>query len=306
VNESPAEGKTYSGFVAIVGKPNVGKSTLLNNLLGVKVAPISPRPQTTRKRLRGILTEGNRQIVFVDTPGLHEPQDALGEFMDREVYEALSDVNAVVWVVDLRHPPTPEDEQVARALRPLVGKVPILLVGNKLDEAKYPEEALKAYHALLPEAQARAISALDPKQVAALRAELLALLPEGPFFYPEDFAKSDQSFEEWAAEIVREEAMKRLWEEVPYAIAVKTEEVAERENGLLYVKAVIYVERPSQKPILIGQGGRKLKEIGQAARKQMEALLGRRVYLDLEVKVYPNWRKDPEALRELGYRSSLE
>ncbi|MGC8905191.1 GTPase Era [Thermus sp.] len=298
------EEKTYSGFVAIVGKPNVGKSTLLNNLLGIKVAPISPRPQTTRKRLRGVLTEGRRQIVFVDTPGLHKPMDALGEFMDQEVYEALSDVNAVVWVVDLRHPPTPEDELVAKALRPLAGKVPILLVGNKLDEAKYPEEALKAYHALLPEALPRKLSALDPKQVASLKAELLALLPEGPFYYPEDHPKGDQTFGEWVAEILREEAMKRLWHEVPYAIATKVEEVAERENGVLYLKAVIYVERPSQKGIVIGEGGRKLKEIGQAARKQLEALLGRRVYLDLEVKVYPDWRKDPEALRELGYRSS--
>jgi len=299
------EEKTYSGFVAIVGKPNVGKSTLLNTLLGVKVAPISPRPQTTRKRLRGILTEGHRQIVFVDTPGLHKPMDALGEFMDQEVYEALSDVNAVVWVVDLRHPPTPEDELVARALKPLAGKVPILLVGNKLDEAKYPEEALKAYHALLPEALPRKLSALNPKQLASLKAELLALLPEGPFFYPEGFAKSDQDFGEWVAEIVREEAMKRLWHEVPYAIATKVEEVAERDNGLLYLKVVLYVERPTQKAIVIGEGGRKVKEIGQAARKQLEALLGRRVYLDLEVRVYPDWRKDPEALRELGYRSTL-
>jgi len=271
------EEKTYSGFVAIVGKPNVGKSTLLNNLLGVKVAPISPRPQTTRKRLRGILTEGNRQIVFVDTPGLHKPVDALGEFMDQEVYEALSDVNAVVWVVDLRHPPTPEDELVAKALKPLVGKVPILLVGNKLDAAKYPEEALKAYHALLPEAEARMLSVLE----------------------------NDQDFGEWVAEIIREEAMKRLWHEVPYAVAVKTEEVAERENGVLYIKALLYVERPSQKAIVIGEGGRKLKEIGQAARKQLEIFLNRKIYLDLLVKVYPDWRKDPEALRELGYRSSI-
>ncbi len=300
------EEKTHSGFVAIVGKPNVGKSTLLNNLLGIKVAPISPRPQTTRKRLRGILTEGNRQIVFVDTPGLHKPMDALGEFMDREVYEALAEVNAVVWVVDLRHPPTPEDELVAKALRPLVGRVPILLVGNKLDEAKYPEEALKAYHALLPEALPRKLSALDERQVAGLKAELLALLPEGPFYYPEDHAKGDQTFGEWVAEIVREEAMKRLWHEVPYAIATKVEEVAERENGVLYLKVVVYVERPSQKGIVIGEGGRKLKEIGQAARKQLEVFLGRKVYLDLEVKVYPEWRKDPEALRELGYRSRVE
>ena len=231
--------------------------------------------------------------------------DALGEFMDQEVYEALSDVNAVVWVVDLRHPPTPEDELVAKALKPLVGKVPILLVGNKLDAAKYPEEALKAYHALLPEAEARMLSALDERQVAGLKAELLALLPEGPFFYPEDFAKSDQDFGEWVAEIIREEAMKRLWHEVPYAVAVKTEEVAERENGVLYIKALLYVERPSQKAIVIGEGGRKLKEIGQAARKQLEIFLNRKIYLDLLVKVYPDWRKDPEALRELGYRSSI-
>lgn len=194
---------------------------------------------------------------------------------------------------------------MARALKPLAGKVPILLVGNKLDEAKYPEEALKAYHALLPEALPRKLSALNPKQLASLKAELLALLPEGPFFYPEGFAKSDQDFGEWVAEIVREEAMKRLWHEVPYAIATKVEEVAERDNGLLYLKVVLYVERPTQKAIVIGEGGRKVKEIGQAARKQLEALLGRRVYLDLEVRVYPDWRKDPEALRELGYRSTL-
>ncbi|WP_117238584.1 GTPase Era [Thermus sediminis] len=299
------EEKTHSGFVSIVGKPNVGKSTLLNNLLGIKVAPVSPRPQTTRKRLRGILTEGNRQIVFVDTPGLHQPMDALGEFMDQEVYEALADVNAVVWVADLRHPPTPEDELVAKALKPLVGKVPILLVGNKLDEAKYPEEALKAYHALLPEALPRMLSALDEKGVGGLKAELLALMPEGPFYYPEDHAKSDQTFGEWVAEIVREEAMKRLWHEVPYAIATKVEEVAERENGILYIKVLLYVERPSQKGIVIGEEGRKLKEIGQAARKQLEVFLNRRIYLDLEVKVYPDWRKDPEALRELGYRASV-
>jgi GTP-binding protein Era len=149
------------------------------------------------------------------------------------------------------------------------------------------------------------LSALDEKQVAGLKAELLALMPEGPFFYPEDHAKSDQTFGEWVAEIVREEAMKRLWHEVPYAIATKVEEVAERENGVLYIKVVVYVERPSQKGIVIGEGGKKLKEIGQAARKQLEVFLNRKVYLDLEVKVYPDWRKDPEALRELGYRASV-
>lgn len=145
--------------------------------------------------------------------------------------------------------------------------MPILLVGNKLDAAKYPEEAMKAYHELLPEAEPRMLSALDERQVAELKADLLALMPEGPFFYPEDYAKSDQTFGEWVAEILREEAMKRLWHEVPYAVATKVEEVAERENGVLYIKAILYVERPSQKAIVIGEGGRKIKEIGQATRK---------------------------------------
>ncbi len=298
-----SEEKTYSGFVAIVGKPNVGKSTLLNNLLGVKVAPISPRPQTTRKQVRGILTEKDRQAIFVDTPGLHKPEDALGDYINDQVYEALSDVNLILWLVDLRHPPTEEDDLVARALKPLLGKVPIYLVGNKKDAAKYPEKALEAYKELLPGVEeVRMISAMDPHDVAELRSEILARLPEGPFFYPPDFARSDQPLEEWIAEIIREEAMKRLFEEVPYSVAVKVEEVAERENGMLYVRAVIYVEREAHKPIVIGKGGRKLKEIGQAARKQLEALLGRKVFLDLEVKVYPKWRKDPEALRELGYQ----
>ncbi len=295
--------KTYSGFVAIVGKPNVGKSTLLNNLLGVKVAPISPRPQTTRKSVRGVLTEGNRQAVFVDTPGLHRPMDALGDYINEQVKEALSDVNLILWLVDLRHPPTEEDRMVADALKGLLGKVPVYLVGNKKDAAKYPDEALAAYRELLPEVdEVRVISALDEKEVAELKAEILAHLPEGAFFYPEDFARSDQPFEEWIAEIIREEAMKRLFEEVPYSVAVKVDEVAERENGVLYIAATLFVEREAHKPIVIGKGGRKLKEIGQAARKQLEVFLNRKVYLDLRVKVYENWRKDPEALRELGYR----
>ena len=295
--------KTYSGFVAIVGKPNVGKSTLLNNLLGVKVAPISPRPQTTRKSVRGVLTEGNRQAVFVDTPGLHRPMDALGDYINEQVKEALADVNLILWLVDLRHPPTEEDRMVAETLKGLVGKVPIYLVGNKKDAAKYPDEALAAYRELLPEVdEVRMISALDEKEVAELKAEILAHLPAGPFYYPEDFARSDQPFEEWIAEIIREEAMKRLYEEVPYSVAVKVDEVAERENGVLYIAATLFVEREAHKPIVIGRGGRKLKEIGQAARKQLEVFLNRKVYLDLRVKVYENWRKDPEALRELGYR----
>ncbi|AWR86149.1 GTP-binding protein Era [Meiothermus taiwanensis WR-220] len=285
----------------MVGKPNVGKSTLVNTMLGVKIAPISPKPQTTRKRVRGIHTEGNRQIVFVDTPGWHEAADALSEYMIRQITEALAEVNLVLWLVDLRHPPTHEDELVARALRPLKGQVPIILVGNKADAAKYPEAAMQAYAELLPGLESRMISAQNERDAKALRDEVLALLPEGPFFFPEDYAKGDQTPEEWAAEIVREEAMKRLKEEIPYSIATKTEAFELRDNGTFYIQVNIYVERENHKPILIGAGGRKLKEIGAAARKQLEVFLARKVYLDLQVKVYPNWRKDPEALRELGY-----
>ncbi|GIW28331.1 MAG: GTPase Era [Meiothermus sp.] len=301
------EGTTYSGFVAVVGKPNVGKSTLVNTMLGVKIAPISPKPQTTRKRVRGIHTEGNRQIVFVDTPGWHEASDALSEYMIRQITEALAEVNLVLWLVDLRHPPTHEDELVARALRPLKDQVPIILVGNKADAAKYPEAALQAYAELLPGLETRMISAQNERDAKALRDEILSLLPEGPFFFPEDYAKGDQTPEEWAAEIVREEAMKRLKEEIPYSIATKTEAFELRPapagggGGTFYIQVNIYVERENHKPILIGAGGRKLKEIGAAARKQLEVFLARKVYLDLQVKVYPNWRKDPEALRELGY-----
>lgn len=296
-----SDSKTYSGFVALVGKPNVGKSTLLNAMLGVKIAPISPKPQTTRKQVRGIHTEGNRQIIFVDTPGWHEAADAMSEYMIRQITQALSEVNVVLWVVDLRHPPTREDELVARALRPLKDQVNILLVGNKADAAKRAEAAMQAYSELLPGLETRMISAQDERDAADLRNEILALLLEGPFFFPEDFARSDQSPEEWTAEIVREEAMKRLKEELPYAIATKTEEFEERDNGVMFIRTVIYVEREGHKPILIGSGGRMLREIGAAARKQLEIFLSRKVYLELAVKVYPNWRKDPEALRELGY-----
>lgn len=305
--EGVSEPTTYSGFVALVGKPNVGKSTLLNALLGVKAAPISPKPQTTRKRLRGVFTEGNRQIVFVDTPGWHAAEDAMGEYMIRQITEALADVNLVLWVVDLRHPPTQEDERVARALKPLKERVPVILVGNKVDAAKRPEAALEAYRELLPGLQTRSLSAQNERDVADLREEILALLPEGPFFFPENYARADQTPEEWAAEIVREEAMKRLKEEVPYAIATKTEEFTLRPppagggEGLFYILVYIYVEREGHRPIVIGSDGRMLKEIGAAARKQLEVFLGKKVYLELQVKVYPNWRKDPEALRELGY-----
>jgi len=294
---------TRSGFVAIVGKPNVGKSTLLNNLLGVKISPITSRPQTTRRSVRGIFTtlERSHQIVFIDTPGLHKSKDALGKYMNQEVSSALSDVDVLVWVVDLRHPPTDEDGMVARQIREV--PKPIILVGNKTDAAKYPDEAMRYYADLLGEKEFQQwmLSAQnDPLKVQELKAAILALLPENPFFFPEGSA-SDQTREFWAAEIVREEAMKRLEEEIPYAIATRVNHWHEREDGLQKIFCDLVVEKAGHRAIVIGKGGSKLKEIGQAARKQLEVLLNTKVYLELKVITMPRWREDQEALRELGY-----
>ncbi|MGQ9879577.1 MAG: GTPase Era [Armatimonadota bacterium] len=291
---------TYCGFVAIVGKPNVGKSTLLNVTLGVKVSAITARPQTTRRGIRGVYTEGNRQVVFVDTPGWHQPKDRLGEFMREQIDTALEDIDLVLWVVDLRHPPTPEDEDLASRLQGI--GVPVWVVGNKRDAAKYPEQAMQAYTELLPNAQRHIIlSALkDLKVVNRLREEILLAMPESPFFYPADI-RSDQSREQWAAEIVREQAMSLLRKEIPYSIAARVTDWQERENGVQYIRMELIVEREGHKSIVIGKGGQMLKQIGQEARKQLELFLRSKVYLELVVKVIPNWRRDPRALRELGY-----
>lgn len=296
---------THAGFVAIVGKPNVGKSTLLNAFLGTKVAPTSPRPQTTRRGVRGIYTLDNRQLIFVDTPGLHKPKDALGKYMNSEVHSALSDVDAVVWVVDLRHPPTDEDRLVANSVRDL--PKPLFLVGNKTDAAKYPEEAMKLYGALLegrgsdlPVSETMLSAQNSVNAVATLREQLLEVLPENPFFFPQG-AASDQSREMWAAEIIREEAMKKLRDELPYAVATRVNRWTEREDGLQRIEGEIIGEKNAHKGMVIGAGGKQLREIGQAARKQLEVFLNHKVYLGLEVIVIPGWREDEEALRELGY-----
>ena len=302
-NPDTPQAGTHAGFVAIVGKPNVGKSTLLNAFLNTKVAPTSHRPQTTRRGVRGIYSDGQNQIVFVDTPGVHKPKDALGKYMNNEVYTALSDIDAVIWVADLRHPPTDEDRLVARQIRDL--PKPLFLVGNKQDAAKYPEEALGLYEALLEgregETQVAALSAQkNDAKLSALREQILEVLPENPFFFPEGSA-SDQSREQWAAEIIREEAMMKLRDELPYAVATRVTRWTEREDGLQRIEAEIIVEKNAHKGMVIGAGGRQLREIGTAARKQLETLLNAKVFLGLEVTVIPGWREDPEALRELGY-----
>ena len=250
---------TRSGFVAILGKPNVGKSTLLNTLLGVKVAPITPKPQTTRRGVRGIYTVERRQLVFVDTPGLHHGRSELDAFMQREIRNSVAGVDLVLWVVDLRRPPGDEDREVARLLRSLPDATPVYLVGNKVDAAKYPEEALGLYKDLYPEAERVVVlSALnDPKAVYALRDDLLERLTEAPFFFPSDI-RSDQTREHWASELIRESAMIHLRQELPYAVAVAVIEWRDPEPGVdepVVITAEIWVEKLGHRRIVIGKGG---------------------------------------------------
>jgi GTPase len=292
---------TYAGFVAIVGKPNVGKSTLLNAMMGVKIAPVTDRPQTTRRGVRGISTIENRQAVFVDTPGVHKPKDALGKYMNDEVHSALADVDAVIWVVDLRRPPAIEDTMVARTLK---GFSRLLwVVGNKLDAAKYPDEAMNHYIKLLEQTefnQVRLSAQNDWNAVAGLLEEVMAVLPKNPFFFPGS-GKSDQPKEVWAAELIREEAMKALYEELPYTVATRVTSWEQRADGMYMIQGEIIVEKMQHRSMVIGKGGIMIKKIGQRTRKQLEVFLSGRVFLGLEVIVIPDWRSDQEALRELGY-----
>ena len=299
------EQPTRSGFVAIIGKPNVGKSTLLNTMLGVKVAPITPKPQTTRRGVRGIYTQENRQLVFVDTPGLHRGGDTvLDQTMHREIRDAVIDVDLILWVVDLRRPPGAEDKDVVRLLNAVPDSTPVFIIGNKVDAAKYPDEAVDLYRSLYPKAERTiAISALnDPKAVYALRDDLLDRLEEAPFFYPTDI-RSDQSREQWAGELIREAAMIHLREEIPYSVAVQVVEWQDpdEEGRPIVITAEIWVEKSGHRRIVIGKSGAMIKEIGKMARKQLEIFMQERLYLELEVVVRSAWREDREALRELGY-----
>lgn len=296
-----ANQKTYAGFVAIIGKPNVGKSTLLNTMLGVKVSPVTSKPQTTRRGVRGINTSEDRQAVFVDTPGLHQAKDALGKFMNQEIHGTLSDVDAIIWVVDLRRPPGDEDRLVARAIQGFTN--PLWLVGNKLDAAKYPGEAFDAYSKLLEREDFNRVmlsAKENPKAVASLLEEVMHALPENPFFFP-GAGKSDQSREQWAGEIIREEAMNTLSEELPYSVATRVLKWEANPDGMQVIEAEIIVEKVQHRKIVVGSEGRMIKQIGQRSRKQLEVFLNARVYLALEVVVIRDWRSDVEALRELGY-----
>ncbi len=290
-----------SGFVAVLGKPNVGKSTLINAYVGQKVAIVSSKPQTTRRRLLGILTLPKTQIVFIDTPGIHSPKHKLGEYMVETATRALRDVDLVLFMVDISEPPTEEDEEIARLLerdRP----APVILALNKID--LLPPERLqpqaKAYLSLGEFEESMPISATRGDNRSELLAFIIQHLPFGPRYYPPDQV-TDQNLRFMAAELIREQALEHLHQEVPHSVAVVVEEFQERRPDLVYISATIYVEKGSQKGIVLGQEGRMVKEIGKAARREIEPLLSQKVYLDLWVKVSKKWRRKEAALRRLGY-----
>lgn len=292
-----------SGFITILGKPNVGKSTLMNALLGQKIAAVSPRPQTTRRRQLGILTTETAQLIFVDTPGVHKPLHKLGEFLNQEAEEALEGVDVVLFLVDAGQLPDDEDRRVAALLNSLKRRPPCLLGLNKIDLLTGDElEARKAlYQALLPEAPLLAFSATTGRGLDELLKALEERLPISPPQFPEDQI-TDLYEREIAADLIREAALLILRDEVPHAIAVRIDEYSERSEDLAYVRATLFVERESQKAIVIGQDGQMLKKIGMHARREIEAMSGRKIYLELRVKVEKNWRKREDILRRFGYK----
>jgi GTP-binding protein Era len=295
-----------SGFCVLWGRPNAGKSTLLNALLGRKHVIVSPRPQTTRHRIAGVL-HGDQsagedyQIVFLDTPGIHQPQHKLGEALVKSARSALADIESIIFVGDVSDFPHADDKSAAQMLEKM--SVPVVLALNKIDALSDFEtlqahraqfEALRSFDAIVE------ISALQEQGIEALKHEIIARLPDGDPYFPPDML-GDRSPEFHIEELVREQAMSQLREEIPHSVAVGIEQMEPRKNGTLYIEAFLYIERDSQKRIVIGQGGARIREIGQKARVEIETLLGRSVYLELRVKVREKWRDNEMWIQRLGY-----
>jgi GTP-binding protein Era len=293
-----------SGFVALTGQPNVGKSTLVNRLLKQQVAAVSPRPQTTRRRQLGILTLPNAQIIFIDTPGIHEPHHKLGEHMNIEALETLSDADLILAMFDFEAPPSDDDLRLVEHLQRLKPDAPLLAVLNKLDLVPPDRlaERRAAYRTLLPDEEWHEVSALTGENVPLLLDRAVALLPEGPQYYPPDQI-TDAYERDISADLIRAAGMHFLQQEVPHSLAVRIDRFEERNEAGAYIEATIFVERESQKGIVIGKGGSMLKRIGTHARKEIEAVTGRKVYLQLRVKTMPGWRNDENALKQFGFRT---
>ena len=316
LDELPADHR--SGVIAVIGRPNVGKSTLLNRLLGQKIAITSPKPQTTRDQLLGILTLDDAQMLFVDTPGIHKPLHKLGEHMVAVAEETIEDADVVLWLVDVNKPPTDEDKRIAELLlnSHRSGKLDArIVIGlNKSDQyggaGEVRAERVQLYTGLLPELSSgeHGAAAIDWVLLSALHGigtqELIdllrRLLPQGPRYYPAEQI-TDLQTRFIVAELIREKALMLLQQEVPHSLAVIVDEYEPRSEKMTYISAVLYVERNSQKGIVLGKKGATIKKIGQAARPEIETLVGTRVYLELWVKVYEKWRRRENLLRRLGY-----
>ncbi|MFH1778953.1 MAG: GTPase Era [Candidatus Omnitrophota bacterium] len=290
-----------SGYVAIIGKPNVGKSAVLNYLVGEKVAIVTEKPETTRDKILGILTREDVQVVFVDTPGIHKPRNLLGKHMTRIAKESLLEVDLIVFILDITSGITNEDEIIFNLLKD--ARKPAILLINKVDLVSKSlalpliDEASKIYEfkEIIP------TSATKGDNMDVLLKKVIEYLPQGPKYFSDE-QLTDKTERFLVGELIREKALELTWEEIPHSIAVLVEEFKERpKKKLIYIRATIFIERHSQKKIVIGHKGQMLKNIGEAARKNIEDFLKKRIYLDLWVKVNENWRKDPQALKMLGY-----
>lgn len=289
-----------SGFVALTGRPNVGKSTLMNQILGQKVAITSDKPQTTRNRIRGVYTCREGQIVFIDTPGVHKPQHKLGDYMMQMVRNTLAEVDVILFLSDVTEAMGPGERYILQLLEEV--DTPVILVMNKIDRV-HPDDLLPRideYRRQFSFADVVPVSALLGNNVSTLVSVIFRHLPEGPKYYPDD-QTTDHPESFIVAELIREKILHLTREEIPHSVAVVVEEMTRRCEDVVYVRAVIYTERESQKGILIGKGGRMLKQVGQLARQEIEALFGSRVYLDLWVKVKEDWRNRELLLRSFGF-----
>ncbi|KUG04333.1 gtp-binding protein era [hydrocarbon metagenome] len=290
-----------SGFVSIVGRPNVGKSTLINQIIGEKIAIVSDKPQTTRNRLQGIHTCTEGQIIFIDTPGIHKPRHLLGEYMVNVSTRSLHEVDLIYYIIDVTRPYGGGEEFIINHLQQSL--VPIFLVVNKIDLSSADEiqEFIKPFTLHMNFAEIIAISAAQGTNVSDLLEKTFGYLPEGPLYYPEE-DMTDQPVSFIVSELIREKALILTRDEIPHSLAVDIEEFKQQNGGKLYLRAVIYTERDSQKGIVIGKNGQMLKQIGEQARSDIESFLDQSVYLDLWVKVKKNWRDSESNLNQLGYR----